>query len=83
MNCKAIVKGKKYERLFISWSDATAIICEKDKHRQIQELVFSQTSLKIYGLYRDEGGRKVACVYIQSYNPTPVKSFSRLYHICN
>ena len=29
MNRKAIVKGKKYERLFISWSDATAIICEE------------------------------------------------------
>lgn len=42
---------------------------KKDTHRQIQELVFSQTSLKIYGLYRDDGGRKVACVYIQSYNP--------------
>lgn len=32
---------------------------KKDKHRQIQELVFSQTSLKIYGLYRDDGGRKM------------------------
>ena len=42
---------------------------KKDKHTQIQELVFSQTSLKIYGLYQDDGGRKVACVYIQSYNP--------------